>query len=141
MRECLFLRNYSGEVCLIDAAEVDAPRLAAELRERGVRRVEATVESARVTPQGRVELDYGAASHAFDVLYSALGATPRTELARQLGANLDRNGAVVVDTHCESSVPGFYAAGDVVSALDQIAVAVGHAAIAATAIHNRLRGE
>jgi len=55
------------------------------------------------------------------------------------GADLDPQGCVVVDTHCESSVPGLYAAGDVVSGLDQIAVAVGHAAIAATAIHNRLR--
>jgi thioredoxin reductase (NADPH) len=35
-------------------------------------------------------------------------------------------------------VDGLYAIGDVVSALNQIAVAVGHAAIAATAIHNRL---
>ena len=33
---------------------------------------------------------------------------------------------------------GLYAIGDVVSALNQISVAVGHAAIAATAIHNRL---
>jgi thioredoxin reductase (NADPH) len=56
-----------------------------------------------------------------------------------LGARLDEQGAVIVDTHCESSVRGLYAAGDVVSAIDQLAVAVGHAAIAATAIHNRLR--
>ena len=34
-----------------------------------------------------------------------------------------------------------YAAGDVVSALDQIGVAVGHAAIAATAVHNGLGRE
>jgi thioredoxin reductase (NADPH) len=31
-----------------------------------------------------------------------------------------------------------YAAGDVVSALNQISVATGHAAIAATDIHNQL---
>jgi thioredoxin reductase (NADPH) len=35
-------------------------------------------------------------------------------------------------------VPGLYAIGDVVSALNQISVAVGHAAIAATAVHRRL---
>jgi thioredoxin reductase (NADPH) len=34
-----------------------------------------------------------------------------------------------------------YAAGDVVSDLHQLAVATGHAAIAATAIHNRLLGK
>jgi thioredoxin reductase (NADPH) len=35
-------------------------------------------------------------------------------------------------------VPGLYAAGDVVAALNQLSVAVGHAAVAATAIHNSL---
>ncbi|SNS87210.1 hypothetical protein SAMN06265795_10856 [Noviherbaspirillum humi] len=38
-----------------------------------------------------------------------------------------------------TSVPGLYAAGDVVSGLNQIAVATGQAAIAATAIHNSLQ--
>ena len=37
-----------------------------------------------------------------------------------------------------TSVPGLYAAGDVVAALNQVSVAVGHAAIAATHIHNSL---
>ncbi|MEI9407144.1 NAD(P)/FAD-dependent oxidoreductase, partial [Mesorhizobium sp. Cs1330R2N1] len=35
-------------------------------------------------------------------------------------------------------VPGLYAAGDVVNEINQIAVAFGHAAIAATDIHNHL---
>jgi thioredoxin reductase (NADPH) len=35
-------------------------------------------------------------------------------------------------------VDGLYAAGDVVSDLHQLSVGVGHAAIAATCIHNRL---
>ena len=38
-----------------------------------------------------------------------------------------------------TNVEGLYAAGDVVQGLDQISVACGQAAIAATAIHNRLR--
>ena len=38
-----------------------------------------------------------------------------------------------------TDVSGLYAAGDVVQGLDQISVACGQAAIAATAIHNRLR--
>jgi thioredoxin reductase (NADPH) len=45
---------------------------------------------------------------------------------------------VKVDDHQQSSVEGFYAAGDVVSDLHQLSVAEGHAAIAATAIHNSL---
>ena len=38
-----------------------------------------------------------------------------------------------------TSVEGLYAAGDLVRGLNQIAVATGEAAIAATAMHNRLR--
>lgn len=43
-----------------------------------------------------------------------------------------------MDPHQQTSVPGLYAAGDVVKALNQMSVGVGHAAVAATAIHNSL---
>ncbi|MEO5772183.1 MAG: FAD-dependent oxidoreductase [Burkholderiaceae bacterium] len=78
------------------------------------------------------------ARHAFDVVYAALGVQPRSQFARSVGAQLDGRNNVIVDAHCQTRVPGLYAAGDVVSALDQLAVAVGHGAIAATAIHNGL---
>ena len=42
------------------------------------------------------------------------------------------------DRHCETSVPGLYAIGDVAKGLNQITVAVGDAAIAAAAIHRAL---
>lgn len=139
MRECLFLCNYSRSVCLIEEQPADEPGLVAALESRGVERLRARVQAAAITPDAKVELRFAnGTSRVFDVAYSALGATPRSQLARMAGADLDLQGCVVVDTHCESSVPGLYAAGDVVSGLDQIAVAVGHAAIAATAIHNRL---
>ena len=53
---------------------------------------------------------------------------------------VDDKGCVVTDEHQRSSTDGLFAAGDVVRSLDQISVAMGQAAIAATAIHNRLRG-
>jgi thioredoxin reductase (NADPH) len=143
MRESLFLANYSPHVCLLDEQpDATGAALAAELREHGVQRVQAHVRAAAITSAGKVELvlDDGRRP-VFDVVYCALGARPRSALARQVAAREDALGALVVDRHCETSVPGLYAAGDIVSALDQIAVAVGHAAIAATAIHNRLRGD
>lgn len=75
--------------------------------------------------------------HRFDVLYSALGLRYRSELATALGAQSDRSGALSVDEHSQTTVSGLYAAGDVAHGLDQIAVALGQAAIAATDIHNR----
>lgn len=74
----------------------------------------------------------------FDVLYAAMGVKARTQLAQGLGVATDARGAIVVDAHCRTTVPGLYAAGDVVSALDQIAVATGHGAIAAVDLHNFL---
>ncbi len=55
-----------------------------------------------------------------------------------LGAHAREDGQLEVDDHQQTSVDALYAAGDVVCGLNQINVAAGHAAIAATAIHNRL---
>jgi thioredoxin reductase (NADPH) len=59
-------------------------------------------------------------------------------LALQVGATCDDNGDIVVDAHQGTSVAGLHAIGDVVSAINQIGVAFGHAAIAATAVHRSL---
>jgi thioredoxin reductase (NADPH) len=58
----------------------------------------------------------------------------------QLGADTDADGALLTDAHQRTSVVGLWAAGDVVSGLNQLAVAFGQAAIAATDIHRQLLG-
>ncbi len=80
-----------------------------------------------------------ATDREFDVFYTALGCSPRVELATSLGAACDENNQLLVSSHCETSVPGLYAVGDVVRGLNQVVVAAAEAAIAATHIHNRLR--
>ncbi len=60
------------------------------------------------------------------------------QLAVDLGARCNEEGGLIVDARQQTSIQNLYAAGDVVSDLHQIAVATGHAAIAATAIHNTL---
>ncbi len=80
----------------------------------------------------------GGREHRFDLIYSALGLQYRTSLADSLGAERHGSGALRIDEHNQTSVPGLYAAGNVARGLDQIAVALGHAAVAATHIHNRL---
>lgn len=71
-------------------------------------------------------------------LYVALGCRQRSGLAAGLGAALYDGGCIVVDAHQRTNIPGLYAIGDVVVGLDQIAAAVGHAAIAATVVRNDL---
>jgi thioredoxin reductase (NADPH) len=76
--------------------------------------------------------------HRFDVVYVAMGVSPRHALAAPLGALLDGTGNLAIDARCRTSVPGLYAAGDVVGGLDQLVVACAQGAIAATAVHNSL---
>ena len=63
---------------------------------------------------------------------------PRAELALPVGALANLHGNLLADAHGATRIPGLYAAGDVISALDPLTVAVGNGAIAATAIQHRL---
>jgi len=74
----------------------------------------------------------------FDSFYPVLGADAKAGLGISLGAQVDKQGELVVEPDLQTSVDGLYAAGDVVNTLNQISVAVGQAAMAATAIHHRL---
>lgn len=74
----------------------------------------------------------------FDALYPVLGSKSQSTLALKLGAACDDNGELRVDAKLRTTVDGLYAIGDVVSAINQISVAFGHAAIAATTLHNAL---
>jgi thioredoxin reductase (NADPH) len=76
-----------------------------------------------------------------EVLYPALGCEVRSGLAVDRGARCDAQGYVLTDSHQLTNVAGLYAAGDVTNELNQICVATGHAAIAATDIYNKLRAQ
>ena len=80
-------------------------------------------------PQGR---------RRFAALYAALGTEIRGELAVSLGADAATENCPVIDAEQRTTVPGLYAAGDVVAGLDQISYAAGQGAVAATAIRNDL---
>ncbi|RZL32467.1 MAG: NAD(P)/FAD-dependent oxidoreductase [Rubrivivax sp.] len=130
--------NFSADVCFVGLPGGNE-ELRSQLREAGVRELPGRPTQLVLGPAGdvTVQMDDGA-GHRFDVLYAALGVDPCVALAAGLGARLDEQQNVVTDAHGRTSVDGLYAAGDVVSGLDQIGVAVGQAAIAATAIHNSL---
>lgn len=138
-REAAFLRTYSDRVTLIHTGRPDALGARAEMERLGVAVVDAPIEAVALDGDRVTALTWGGESRRFDVVYSALGCTPSAELARQVGAGLDAEGRLLTDAHQQTSTPGLYAAGDVVRGLNQIAVATGEAALAATDIHNRLR--
>ena len=55
-----------------------------------------------------------------------------------VGAALAKDGCFLCDDHMRTSVPGLYAAGDVVIGLDQISHSMGQGGVAATTIRNDL---
>jgi thioredoxin reductase (NADPH) len=132
--EAEFLRTYSQDVSIVAANDEAAGVLdAAGCAPAGV--------VARLEPQaGGLSVAFTDGREArFDTMYSCLGVRPQSELAEQLGVTLAQDKTIDADKRQRTSVEGLFAAGDVVYALDQIAVAFGHAAIAATGMHNLLR--
>ncbi|WP_306002665.1 NAD(P)/FAD-dependent oxidoreductase [Brevundimonas sp. C43] len=138
-REAAFMRTYSDRVTLIHIGAPDALSRRDELERLGVELILAPLDAIDIENDRVTALSYAGQSRAFDLVYSALGTSPNAELARGLGARLADDGRLEVDLHQATSVPGLYAAGDVVRGLNQIAVATAEAAVAATKIHNRLR--
>ena len=141
IKEALFIRHYTDKITLLavgaDAFD-DAQR--ARARVAGIALIEEPVSQVYIDGERiRALRMHSGKEHAFDTIYSALGAKVRSQLAIGLAAEHDGDGALKTDAHQQTSVDGLYAAGDVVSTLNQIAIAFAHAALAATAIHNRLR--
>ena len=138
IRHSLFMRTYSQRVSAVptDERAPDAD-LARQARAAGVRVCAPARALALVDGKAEVT-DAQGQRHRYDTLYPVLGGEVQSALALALGAAHDDEHGLRVDPHMQTSVDGLYAIGDVVSALNQISVAVGHAAIAATAAHNRL---
>jgi thioredoxin reductase (NADPH) len=138
-REAAFLRTYSDRVTLIHTGSDEALGATDELERMGIELIRAPIDNVRLEGARVTALGWGGANRAFDLVYSALGTSPNVALADSLGARTGEDGRMFVDPHQQTSVAGFYAAGDVVRGLNQIAVASAEAAVAATAIHNALR--
>jgi len=137
----LFMRSFSADVTLFDRGKEsmlnDEERR--QIEAAGVRYVESPLLGVTLTADMKPVLNTAdGESREFDVFYPMLGESARSKLAADLGAETAECDKLVVDDHQRTRVSGLYAIGDVVRGLNQIAVAAGQAAIAATAIHNAL---
>lgn len=132
LEEARFIRRYSASVTLIPPDGSAAPS------EDGIRGLRGPIKSMSLSySEVIITLQNGETSR-FDAIYVALGTAPRTAIAHGLGILLDDNAHVIVDARQRTNVDGVYAIGDLTEGLDQIAVAMGQGAVAATAIHNEL---
>jgi thioredoxin reductase (NADPH) len=137
--EAIFVRRYSETVTLLTEESVQLSLAdQADLADGGIAVERAVIQTFSINDDDVLVRLSDGQSLSFDTLYVALGSSGRSELARVAGASLSASGCIIVDDHQRTSISGLFAAGDVVEGLDQIAVAAGQAAKAATAIHNFL---
>jgi len=119
----LFLRRFDDDV---------RATLAEEMRKRGIDlRFETLIERIERTAAGLVATTSHGEVIETDQVLSAMGRLPNTAGLglEEIGVELGENGAVVVDEHFESTVPGVYAVGDCIGrvALTPVALAEGTA--------------
>jgi thioredoxin reductase (NADPH) len=139
LTEAVFLRSYTRSISII--ASEGSHSLSDEERRHldsaGITVIDGPATDFALTKQGlsfvtaRGRLD-------FTAVYPALGTDIHSDLAAALGAACSGDGCVQVDAHQRTTIPGLYAAGDVVLGLDQISHAMGEAGVAATTIRNDL---
>ena len=138
-REALFLRGYSADVTLIapDGAHEMEGDCEDQIRKGGIRLVDGPGRNYAI--EGDViALDTAEGRKTFETIYPALGSRIRSRLAVAAGARASEDGCLEVDSHQRTSIPGLFAAGDVVKGLDQISHAMGEGGVAATTIRNML---
>ena len=132
-----FLRSYSAMVHALPLDPGDGGEAGRQSRDAGVRWLPG---GGRLGFDGR-RCTYAAPGGepvAFDTVYAYFGSRTCAGMAEAAGATLDDGGEIIVDGDQQTRLEGLYAIGDVVSGLNQIAVAVGQAAVAATHAHNAL---
>lgn len=139
--EALFLRRYSPHITLLPHGKYQAysPDELKQLQDAGIKVVEQTVthmDAKDKTLQVYLQSDFQSPL-IFDTLYPELGCNKKNQLAITLGAE-HKEGELLVDEVQQTTVKGLYAAGDIVSGLNQICVAQSQGAIAATAINKSL---
>ncbi len=79
---------------------------------------------------------------ALDAVFVAIGHLPLSQLAKEAGVELDAKGHVKISRNSETSVPGFFSAGDVTDTrFKQAIVGVGEAVSAAYSAYLYLEGK
>lgn len=146
LKTASFLSGFSKRVSVLWPTSGKLPsRLERERKWRGGPLLVGTLVSMKENGSESLEISYAneqgrTLTARYDACYVALGSIINDSAFRHLKKiERDEDGCVVTSSHQETGQPGLYAVGDCVRGLAQISVASGHAAIAATHIHNQLR--
>ena len=147
LQEALYLNNLGANVTLIHRRdEFRAQKhLQNMIKEAGIKTLlnktveeikgEMLVESVILKDTKTGELT----EHPTNGVFISVGYIPHTELATQLGVNLDETGHIIIDKEQKTNVDYVYAIGDVCVGLKQWVVACGEGAVAATSAYHDLK--
>ena len=146
LQEALYLNNLGANVTLIHRRdEFRAQKhLQDQIKEAGISTIlNATVEEIKgemlVESVVLKDTQTGELSeHPTSGVFISVGYIPHTELAKQLGVELDESGHIIIDTNQKTNVDYVYAIGDVCVGLKQWVVACGEGAVAATSAYHDL---
>ena len=140
LQEALYLNNLGANVTLIHRRdEFRAQKhLQDQIKEAGINTImNATVEEIKgemlvesVTLKDTVTGELS--ELPVNGVFISVGYVPHTELAQQLGVELDESGHIIIDNDQKTNVDYVYAIGDVCIGLKQWIVACGEGAVAAT---------
>lgn len=141
VKEALFLKTYTEDISLIayQGRESFSEEEIALAKENNIKIFNDPIHQIILEGDKITGLCFETEGQCqFDTIYSALGARMRNDLCLQMNAKCNDLGCLLVDEHQTTSIPGIYAIGDIVEGLNQMCVAQGQAAIAASAIHQKL---
>ena len=147
LQEALYLKNLGANVTLIHRRdEFRAQKhLQNMIKEAGIKTIlnatveeikgEMLVESVILKDTKTGELT----EYSTNGVFISVGYIPHTELALQLGVDLDESGHIITDKEQKTNVDYVYAIGDVCVGLKQWVVACGEGAVAATSAYHDLK--
>jgi len=137
----IYLSNLASEVKLIHRRDqLRAEQALVEgLRRRGVGLL-LNREVSRIEGEGKVEsitlLDNKTGEKSkleVDGVFIQIGEIPNSQVAKEAGVEVDKDGYIIVDSRQRTSILGVYAAGDVtLFPVKQIGTAIGQGIMAAT---------
>ena len=139
LTDALYLHSINCKVTIVhrrDQFRADR-HLQESIKKQGIESlmdtvVEEIVEGEQVTAVKLRNLKTGVVStKPVDGVFVAVGELPSSQLASELGLDMDPGGFVTVDKSFRTSVPFVYAAGDVAGGIRQIVAAVHGGAAAA----------
>ncbi|HEX2905835.1 MAG TPA: NAD(P)/FAD-dependent oxidoreductase [Phototrophicaceae bacterium] len=135
--EALQLQRFTDQLTVLTNSSENqiTPNFVERLKRHNIPLVHDQIEQV-IGHEGQFEalVTVGGQRLELDQLFNQQGATPRSELAAQVGAALDVNGYILTDTEQKTTVPGVYAAGDVTRLFaHQVSTAVHEGGQAASA--------